>query len=146
MLVELSARGQRYIFKNQIIIVSVEIAGIFQKYSWIVQEQDAEINVCVFFLSTYIHHISPSLVPIHLKMYFKNFQLFPELQFLQIFKEHCEIAVFFRHKACRQTCLTFHSNFPSSSKEQEQGTPALLTQAERNFLSNDKFQAFLTLF
>ena len=122
MLVELSARGQRYIFKNQIIIVSVEIAGIFQKYSWIVQ--DAEINVFVFFFPPILTTISSLLVPIHLKMYFKNFQLFPELQFLQIFKKHCEIAVFFRHKACRQTCLTFHSNFPSSSKEQEQGTPS----------------------
>ena len=71
-----------------------------------------------FFFPPILTTISPLLVlPIHLKMYFKNFQLFPELQFLQIFKEHCEIAVFFRHKACRQTCLTFHSNFPSSSKE-----------------------------
>ena len=74
--------------------------------------------VCFFFFPPILTTISPLLVlPIHLKMYFKNFQLFPELQFLQIFKEHCEIAVFFRHKACRQTCLTFHSNFPSSSKE-----------------------------
>ena len=51
MLVELSTR---YIFKNQIIIESVKMVRIFQKYSWIVQ--DAEINVFVFFLSTYTHH------------------------------------------------------------------------------------------